>query len=309
MKTPDKSQGNYKTVLDDYLSGEQPETAWSSLETALLDPDSTLTGPQKDLLNGLRRDEFLLQADSRLLADYKTDTPDPTTLRAMVRGWQQTRARKRVTNLARWGLSLGATLACFLLVISLVFSLNVTAPGPASSQEKPVGVGAAAIATPTVNTQKGVPSVVLQMSLAYPISVKGRGILISQFGDLVDGQKNDGIDIAAPDGTPILASYQGTVVSAGWQDDKAGNTIVIDHGHNIYTRYTHLASVGVVPGQVVSKGQQIGIIGTTGDAVGIHLHFELTFSGLNGENTDPLPYISNFGETIRYNHSTPTPAR
>jgi murein DD-endopeptidase MepM/ murein hydrolase activator NlpD len=309
MKTFDKSQGNLKTVLDDYLSGEQTETAWQHLETALLDPETILTGPQKDLLEGLRQDEMFLRADSRLLADYKTDAPDSATLRAMVRGWQQTRARKRVSSMARWGLSLGAALACFFLVVSLAFSLNGAIPDPTTHPARTAGVGAAAIATPTATVKAVNWPYGLQLGLVYPVPVKVRSILVSQFGDWVDGQKNDGIDIAAVGGTPILAAYQGAVVSAGWQDDKAGNTIVIDHGHNIYTRYTHLASVAVVPGQVVTKGQQIGIMGTTGDAVGIHLHFEFIVGGLDGENVDPLPYLSNFGDTIRYSHFTPTPAR
>lgn len=305
MKTFDKSQEKLEAELADYLSGEQSAAAWQFLEIALIDPNSTLTESQKDLLNGLRRDELLLQADSRLLEDYQADAPDPATLRTMVRGWQQTRVRRRVSNLARWGLSASAGMACLILVVSLVFSLNGAAPGPTTNPERTAGVGVAAVPTPTATVKVINWPVGVQISLLYP--VRGRNSLISQFGDWVDGKENDGIDIAAVAGSPIIAAEKGTVVSAGWQDDKAGNTIVIDHGNTIFTRYSHLASVGVVPGQVVTKGQQIGIIGTTGDAVGIHLHFEMIVGGLDGRNVDPLFYIFNFLEGVRYDQPTPTP--
>lgn len=304
MKTFDKTQGEFETALGAYLSGDHSESGWQKLEPALLNPESTLTGKQKDLLKGLRRDELLLRADSRLLEDYKTGAPDPARLRMMVQSWQQRRARKRVSNLAGWGLSLGAGLACLFLIVSLVFSLNGTAPGPATNSEKTVG--AAALATPMAAIQKGEWPVGFQISLLYP--VQGRNTLVNQFGDLVDGKENDGIDIAAVAGTPIVAAEKGTVVSAGWQDDKAGNTIVIDHGHSTYTRYSHLANVGVVPGQAVTKGQQIGTIGTTGDAVGIHLHFELIVGGVDGQKINPLPFILNFLKGVRYGQFTPTPA-
>jgi murein DD-endopeptidase MepM/ murein hydrolase activator NlpD len=86
----------------------------------------------------------------------------------------------------------------------------------------------------------------------------------------------EGIDIAAPAGTQILAAAGGTVIIAkdtGWNGG-FGMYIVINHGNGIQTLYGHLSRVDVVPGQSVARGQAIGIIGSTGRSTGRHLHFE-----------------------------------
>jgi murein DD-endopeptidase MepM/ murein hydrolase activator NlpD len=84
------------------------------------------------------------------------------------------------------------------------------------------------------------------------------------------------IDIAAEEGTPVVAATAGVVVAAGWDDAGAGNFIVINHGDKTFTRYTHLLDYQVKAGDTVSQGQQIGRVGSTGMATGPHLHFEVT---------------------------------
>lgn len=95
-----------------------------------------------------------------------------------------------------------------------------------------------------------------------------------------------GIDIAG--GGPISAAKGGKVVTASFSNSY-GYHVKIDHGDGFTTLYAHMqAGLKVAPGQTVSQGQQIGIMGTTGASTGVHLHFEVT-SG--GNLVDPLTYI------------------
>ncbi|MGM0974614.1 MAG: peptidoglycan DD-metalloendopeptidase family protein [Bacillota bacterium] len=102
------------------------------------------------------------------------------------------------------------------------------------------------------------------------------------------GKMHKGIDIARPSDRTIKAADNGTVVSAG-MDGGYGNKIVIDHNNGFRTIYAHLDSISVSVGQTVSKGSKIGIMGTTGDSTGVHLHFEVY---KNGKMQDPLKYIN-----------------
>lgn len=87
------------------------------------------------------------------------------------------------------------------------------------------------------------------------------------------------LDIAAGDGLPVVASDSGVVVFAGWANGGYGSTVMIDHGNGYQTLYAHLYGVTVGCGQSVSKGQTIGIGGSTGNSTGPHLHFEVRFNG------------------------------
>ena len=82
-------------------------------------------------------------------------------------------------------------------------------------------------------------------------------------------------DIANPSRPPVLASDTGTVIFAGCIQYGYGCHIIIDHGNGYRTLYGHLSVIGVTPGQVVNQGQQIGIMGSTGNSTGTHLHFEV----------------------------------
>ena len=84
------------------------------------------------------------------------------------------------------------------------------------------------------------------------------------------------IDIAASQGTPVIASVSGTVVKAGYNGyTGGGNVIWVMNGTKLYTTYNHLSYVGVRVGQRISTGQVIGRVGATGEATGPHLHFEV----------------------------------
>lgn len=96
-----------------------------------------------------------------------------------------------------------------------------------------------------------------------------------------------GQDIAAQWGTPVIATADGVVASARWHKGY-GNGIYIDHGNGIETRYGHLSRIDVVEGQQIKRGQQIGLVGSTGRSTGPHLHYEVR---INGEAINPLQYL------------------
>lgn len=85
----------------------------------------------------------------------------------------------------------------------------------------------------------------------------------------------------------VVAADSGIVILAQWHYGY-GNTVMINHSNGMVTLYGHLNSINVSPGQSVSRGQRIGIMGNTGDSFGIHLHFEVI---INGANVNPEPYI------------------
>ncbi|EIJ80177.1 metalloprotease yebA [Bacillus methanolicus PB1] len=101
------------------------------------------------------------------------------------------------------------------------------------------------------------------------------------------GKMHKGIDIARPSDRTIKAADNGVVVSAGW-DGGYGKKIVIDHQNGFRTVYAHLSSINASVGQTVSKGTKIGVMGSTGDSTGVHLHFEVS---KNGRLQNPLNYL------------------
>lgn len=100
-----------------------------------------------------------------------------------------------------------------------------------------------------------------------------------------------GMDISASGvyGKPIYASRAGTVIAAVWGSTGYGIYAVIDHGDGFSTVYGHCSSLCVTTGQTVSKGQQIGNVGSTGNSTGPHLHFEVRY---NGAKQNPANYVS-----------------
>ena len=98
---------------------------------------------------------------------------------------------------------------------------------------------------------------------------------------------HNGVDLAAPGGSDILAAYDGTVVAAAY-NDTMGSYVMIDHGGELYTIYMHASKLLCSAGQNVSRGQRIALVGTTGRSTGNHLHFTVR---LNGQYVSPWNYI------------------
>ncbi|MFH1542273.1 MAG: peptidoglycan DD-metalloendopeptidase family protein [bacterium] len=96
-----------------------------------------------------------------------------------------------------------------------------------------------------------------------------------------------GQDIANKYGTPIKAADAGEVIFAGWWDGY-GKAIVIDHGRSTTTVYGHMSRLYKQVGDIVAKGQIVGLMGSTGYSTGPHLHFEVR---KNGKPVDPMPYL------------------
>jgi murein DD-endopeptidase MepM/ murein hydrolase activator NlpD len=114
------------------------------------------------------------------------------------------------------------------------------------------------------------------------------GRIIEGFGNTGNGQRNDGINIAAPVGTPIHAAADGVVSYAGNELKGYGNLILIKHDDGFVTAYAHANSIGVARGQRVAKGDVIGTVGQTGDVDQPQLHFEIR-EGM--KPLDPRPLI------------------
>src|SRR3954447_1860600 len=148
-------------------------------------------------------------------------------------------------------------------------------------------------AAPPMSPQEG--ALVQGASRAKPPSLSGdgfvwpaRGKVVNGFGDKKDGTRNDGLNIAAPAGSPVLASENGIVVYA---DDKLpgyGNMLLIRHAGNFTTAYAHAQTLLVKVGDRVKRGQKIATVGTTGGLRTPQLHFELR----TGPNAiDPQRYL------------------
>ena len=100
-------------------------------------------------------------------------------------------------------------------------------------------------------------------------------------------QFHNGIDFAAPGGSPILAAQSGTVIAAAYSSTM-GNYIMINHGGGVITIYMHASALYVSAGQTVTKGQKIAAVGTTGRSTGNHLHFSVR---VNGNYVSPWSYL------------------
>ena len=128
---------------------------------------------------------------------------------------------------------------------------------------------------------------------ATPSIMPTQGWLTSAFSSMRShpilhvARPHEGIDVTAPMGSPIEAPAAGRVIDAGWESGY-GNTVSIDHGYGIVTKFAHTSKILVREGQRVSRGQRIALVGNSGLATGPHLHYEVH---VNGRPVDPLKYV------------------
>jgi murein DD-endopeptidase MepM/ murein hydrolase activator NlpD len=124
-----------------------------------------------------------------------------------------------------------------------------------------------------------------ESNLVFTWPVNGR--VSSRFGSR-RGRPHEGIDIRAPRGTPVYAAEAGRVIHAGRGLGAYGKVVILKHVGRYSTVYAHHDSVRVRKGQFVEKGDRIGTVGTTGNASGPHLHFEVR---RDRKPDDPLSYL------------------
>lgn len=109
-----------------------------------------------------------------------------------------------------------------------------------------------------------------------PVAVSQPGSTFGYRIDPVAGVRalHEGLDFAAPVGTPVTAAAAGVVLATDFHP-QYGNVIDVDHGAGLVTRYAHLSRIDVRPGALVKRGAALGAVGTTGRSTGPHLHFEV----------------------------------
>ena len=108
----------------------------------------------------------------------------------------------------------------------------------------------------------------------------------------ISNRNHMGLDIAADSGTNIYAADDGYIVTAGWNAGGYGNVVMIDHLNGYQTVYGHMSYVVATEGQYVTRGQLIGLVGSTGDSTGPHCHFEVRYLGVHD---DPAKYLNTSG--------------
>lgn len=142
----------------------------------------------------------------------------------------------------------------------------------------------------TLNLLSSRSDLVEGLPTSYPVSADA--IVTREFGyspDPFTGRKalHAGVDFSVRAGAPVHASGAGVVADAG-KDLLWGWYVRVDHGRDVQTFYSHLEKVLVRRGQALRRGETLGLMGMTGVATGVHLHYELT---IRGSKTDPLRYF------------------
>ena len=128
-----------------------------------------------------------------------------------------------------------------------------------------------------------------------PVSNKDLNRVASGFGYRIDPvyktvKFHAGLDFSAPQGTPIYATADGRVTTAGNKSNGFGNHVIINHGFGYETLYGHMVRVKVRNGQIIKRGEVIGWVGSTGKSTGPHLHYEVH---KGGRNIDPIYFFYN----------------
>jgi murein DD-endopeptidase MepM/ murein hydrolase activator NlpD len=166
-------------------------------------------------------------------------------------------------------------------VAQIIAAASATPPAPpAEAVEEPV-TGGSGGAEGSASAPAPAPAPAAQ-GFVWPV----RGPVVSPFGQRW-GRLHAGIDIAAPAGTPIVASAAGRVIYSGSMSGY-GLIVIIQHAGGIATAYAHNSRNMVSVGQAVSQGQQIAAVGCTGTCFGDHVHFEVR---VNGSPVDPMGYL------------------
>ena len=184
---------------------------------------------------------------------------------------------------ANYGISSDNILSCNNLSAGLKAGQKIIVPGAKKITEVAV--------VPKTTTSRTGLSLIRDFVQSTPTKSTGSGKMawptvghtITQYFSW----RHTAVDIANKQGTPVYAADDGVVIFAGWATGY-GNSIVIDHGNGLKTRYGHASKLFVSVGDEVSRGENIMAMGTTGWSTGPHVHFEVM---VNGTKVNPLNYI------------------
>ncbi len=133
------------------------------------------------------------------------------------------------------------------------------------------------------NGQRDIQTIPPDLDEAYPLAWPLTGIISQGYSPT-----HPAIDIATVYGADVFAAAEGIVLHAAWAETGYGFTVIINHGQNRHTLYSHLKGALVKPRQTVTRGKIIGQAGSTGNATGPHVHFEVRE---NGRRVNPLNYM------------------
>lgn len=161
------------------------------------------------------------------------------------------------------------------------------------AQKQQAGVNPAPASPAPVAAVPQTPAEATNVAVVGPASAAGfswpvQGKVIAKFGATADGLRNDGINIAAPAGAPVMAAGDGTVAYAGNQLRGFGNLILVRHANGLITAYAHNQSLLVEKGAKVKRGDVIARVGSTGSVDKPQLHFEIR---KGEEAVDPMKYL------------------
>jgi murein DD-endopeptidase MepM/ murein hydrolase activator NlpD len=163
-------------------------------------------------------------------------------------------------------------------------------PAPAAPAAPAQNTQTASLQPTPVKPQVQAPSVAETSAPAagnfrWPV----RGRVISAYGVKANGERNDGINIEVPEGTPIKAAEGGEVIYAGNELKGYGNLVLVKHPNGYVSAYAHASEILVQRGDTIMRGQTLGKVGATGNVARPQLHFEIR----NGNRpVDPLPHLS-----------------
>ncbi len=222
-----------------------------------------------------------------------------------------TNQTNKFTRFLRNNAALLLLVFCVVAISAVVIAVSVTGDDP----NTPVGgnpndpIGGNPSDTPVDETPK--PVIVKEkIYFSSPVAYQSVGMqytddeLLFVFNPTLNQwATHNGVDLIATENTPVASMYDGTVVEVG-ESYGMGHYVKVDHGENVIATYASLADVQVVAGQVVSKGEKIGVVSTTASyefSDGAHLHLEVT---QNGQHVDPMAYVN--GEIYREVEKTVT---
>jgi murein DD-endopeptidase MepM/ murein hydrolase activator NlpD len=156
-----------------------------------------------------------------------------------------------------------------------IIPLDGPPPREAAAPPRPPQAPATLTPPPAPSAQPAAPAAVAEAAPAgrFPWPVRGR--ILASYGSAAGGAHNDGINIAAPLGTPVRSIDSGTVAYAGNEVKGYGNIVLIKHANGWISAYAHLDDVTVKPGDTIAAGQVIAKVGSSGGVAQPQLHFEL----------------------------------